>query len=73
MSQRIKKDETSNPRESIRINLTLRGEPAKWLKEWKRRGLVKSNSDAVVQSFILYNEKQQKIDLERARLDRLRA
>ena len=58
--------------ESIRINITLIGEPAKWLKEWKRRGLVNSNRDAVVQSFRLFYDNIRKSDLEEAQLKHLR-
>ena len=56
--------------ESIRLNLTLKGEPAKWLKTWKRRGLVNSNRDAVVQSFRLYYDLIRKSDLEEAQIRR---
>jgi hypothetical protein len=54
--------------ETIRINITLKGEPAKWLKTWKRRGLVNSNQDAIVQSFRLYYDLIRKSDLEEAKI-----
>ena len=58
--------------ETVRINCTLKGEPAKWLKTWKRRGLVNSNRDAVVQSFRLYYDIIRKSDLEETQLEKLR-
>lgn len=72
MNPQTRRESYSLPVESVRINTKIKGEPAAWLKEWKRRGLVKSNTDAVIQAFILYNEKQQKTDLEKAQLERLR-
>jgi len=56
---------------SIRVNITLRGEPAQWLLEWKRRGLVKSNRDAVVQAFRAMHDGIIKKDLDEARLKTL--
>jgi len=53
---------------SVRINITLHGEPARWLQQWKRRGLVKSNQDAVIQAFRLMHERIIQHDLEEARL-----
>ena len=54
--------------ETVRINITLKGEPAKWLKIWKRRGLVNSNREAVSQAFRAYYDLIRKSDLEE-RLD----
>ena len=42
---------------SIRINTVIRGDPALWLLEWKRRGIVRSNSDAIRQAFRAFREK----------------
>jgi len=57
---------------SIRINCVIRGDPARWLYSWKRRGLVKSNSDAVRQSFRVFHEKIVEQDLQEERLERLK-
>jgi len=40
----------------IRINTIITGDPATWLLSWKKRGLVRSNSDAIRQAFAVYNE-----------------
>lgn len=56
--------------ETIRINITLKGEPAKWLRTWKRRGFVNSNRDAVTQAFRLYYDMIRKSDLEEAQIRR---
>ena len=52
----------------IRINTTVTGEPAKWLNEWKRRGLVTSYTDAVIQALRAFNEKVTEQDLKSAQL-----
>jgi len=41
----------------VRINIVIVGEPAKWLEDWKRRGLVTSYRDAVIQGLRALNEK----------------
>ena len=62
-----KRDETL---ETVRINIILKGEPAKWLKSWKMRGYVNSNRDAVAQAFRLYQDNIRKTDLEQAQLNK---
>ncbi|RLG86621.1 MAG: hypothetical protein DRO18_04160 [Thermoprotei archaeon] len=41
----------------FRINTVIVGEPAQWLLEWKRRGPVTSNADAVIQALRALHEK----------------
>ena len=41
----------------VRINTVIVGEPAKWLREWKRRGLVTSYTDAIIQALRAMHEK----------------
>lgn len=55
-------------RSAIRINTSLRGEPAEWLLEWKTRGLVTSNTDALLQAFRAFHEKITEQDLRQAQL-----
>jgi hypothetical protein len=63
----VKATENSNdPR--IRINTVVIGEPAKWLNEWKRRGLVTSYTDAIIQALRTFNEKVIEQDLKSAQL-----
>lgn len=57
---------------SVRINMTLEGEPAEWLNDWKRRGLVTSYTDAVVQALRVLNEKVTEQDLKSAQLGNIR-
>jgi len=52
----------------IRINTVVIGEPAKWLNEWKRRGLVTSYTDAIIQALRTFNEKVIEQDLKSAQL-----
>jgi hypothetical protein len=54
--------------ERIRINTVVIGEPAKWLNEWKRRGIVTSYTDAVIQALRTFNEKMIEQDLKSAQL-----
>jgi len=56
----------------VRINMTLEGEPALWLNEWKRRGLVTSYTDAVIQALRALNEKLIEQDLKFAQLGNIR-
>jgi len=48
----------------VRINTVITGEPAKWLTEWKRRGLITSYTDGVIQALKAYNEKITEQDLK---------
>jgi Arc/MetJ-type ribon-helix-helix transcriptional regulator len=52
----------------VRINVVITGEPALWIIEWKRRGLVTSNSDAVIQALRALYEKISEIDLRTVQL-----
>ena len=52
---------------AVRINVTLTGEPASWLRSWKERGLVKSNSDAIRQAFRAFNEEIIEFDVKASR------
>ncbi len=52
----------------IRINTVVIGEPAVWLNEWKRRGLVTSYTDAILQALRLYQERLTEQDLKSAQL-----
>jgi hypothetical protein len=53
-----------NAEKGIRINMKVEGEPAEWLDEWKRRGLVTSYTDAVVQALRTFNERITEQDLK---------
>jgi hypothetical protein len=59
-------------RTRIRINMTVEGEPAAWLDEWKRRGLVTSYTDAVIQSLRAFNEKVIEQDLKIVQLENIK-
>lgn len=54
----------------MRINTTITGEPAEWLQEWKRRGLVTSYTDAVIQSLRVFKEIVTEHDLKSHQLRR---
>lgn len=56
----------------IRINMKVEGEPAAWLEEWKRRGLVTSYTDAVVQSLRTFNERIIEQDLKSEQLNNIK-
>jgi hypothetical protein len=57
-----------NQRPKVRINIVVTGEPATWIIEWKKRGLVTSNSDAVIQALRVLYEKISEIDLRTVQL-----
>lgn len=56
----------------VRINTVVTGEPAKWLLEWKRRGIINSYTDGVIQSLCAFNQKVTEEDLKQVRLRSLR-
>jgi len=56
----------------IRINTVVIGEPAKWLNEWKRRGLVTSYTDAIIQALRTFNERVIEQDLKSAQLGNIK-
>ena len=56
----------------IRINMVIEGEPAEWLNDWKRRGLITSYTDAVIQALRALNEKVTEQDLKSAQLGNIR-
>ena len=56
----------------VRLNMTVEGEPAEWLGEWKERGLITSYTDAVVQALRAFNEKITEQDLKSVQLSNLR-
>jgi len=56
----------------VRINMTVEGEPAAWLNDWKKRGLVTSYTDAVIQALRVLNEKVTEQDLKSAQLGNIR-
>ncbi len=58
----------SEEKSRVRINMMVEGEPAEWLDAWKRRGLVTSYTDAVIQSLRAFNEKVTEQDLKEAQL-----
>jgi len=58
--------------ERLRINTVIRGEPAKILLELKRRGIVTSNTDAIIQALRALYEKVVEQDLKRVQLEALK-
>jgi len=56
----------------VRINTVISGEPAKWLAEWKRRGLITSYTDGVIQALKALNEKMTEQDLRLIQLRNLK-
>jgi len=52
--------------------MVVEGEPAEWLNEWKKRGLVTSYTDAVVQALRTYNEKITEQDLKLVQLKNMK-
>jgi hypothetical protein len=50
----------------VRLNTIISGEPAEWLMEWKRRGLVLSNTEAVILAFRALHKQIVEDDLKNA-------
>lgn len=64
--------EQAKKKAHIRINMIIDGEPAAWLNEWKRRGLITSYTDAVTQALRALNEKVTEQDLKSAQLGNIK-
>jgi hypothetical protein len=64
----VKKTNENSNSTKIRINTVVVGEPAKWLNEWKRRGIVTSYTDAIIQALRVFNERLIEQDLKSAQL-----
>jgi hypothetical protein len=67
----VKATENSNG-PKIRINTVVIGEPAKWLNEWKRRGLVTTYTDAIIQALRAFNERVTEQDLKSTQLENIK-
>jgi hypothetical protein len=63
---------TENSDQKIRINTVVIGEPAKWLNEWKRRGLVTTYTDAIIQALRVFHEKVTEQDIKSAQLESIK-
>ncbi len=55
----------------VRINTVLRSEPARVLLELKRRGIVRSNTDAICQALLVYYDRVLERDLKLLQLKNL--
>ena len=60
------------PTKRVRINTSISGDACEILLELKRRGIVTSNTDAVIQALFALHEKILDRDLRLARLKALR-
>jgi hypothetical protein len=56
----------------VRVNAVITGEPAEWLIKWKRRGLITSYTDGIIQALKALNEKMTEQDLKLIQLKNLR-
>jgi len=54
------------------LTVTVKGEPAAWLNEWKCCGLTTSYTDIVIQALCLMNEKVTEQDLKSAQLSSMK-
>jgi len=63
---------TKTKQQRVRINMVLTGEPAKWLLEWRARGLITSYTDAVIQALRVLHEQVMEQDLKSAQLGHIK-
>jgi hypothetical protein len=52
--------------------MVLTGEPAKWLREWRERGLITSYTDAVIQALRVLHDQVMEQDLKSAQLGNIK-
>lgn len=62
-----------NESAKVRINVTIVGQPAEFLKELRRRGLAVSNHDSVIQGLLVLQERILNHDLKKAELEKAQA
>lgn len=62
----------SQNEKQVRINMVVTDEPAQWLNEWKRRGLITSYTDGVIQGLRTFNEKIIEQDLKAVQLENIK-
>lgn len=55
----------------VHVNITLFGQPAIFLKEFKRRGLGLSNRDVIIQGLTALEERMLNLDLKKSELKNL--
>ncbi len=67
------KANSETDKKRVRLNMVVEGEPAKWLGEWKERGLVTSYTDAVIQALRTFNEKVTEQDLKAVQLNNMKS
>ena len=67
------KANSETDKKRVTLNMVVEGEPAKWLGEWKERGLVTSYTDAVIQALRTFNEKVTEQDLKTVRLNNMKS
>lgn len=68
----MKSSTRTKERAHIRINMSIEGEPAEWLLTYKKRGLITSYTDAIIQALRALNEKVTEQDLKEAQLGNIR-
>jgi hypothetical protein len=59
---------TQIEKKRISVNLKLTGEPAEWLTEWKKRGIISGYTDAVLQGLMALRDRINEQDLKAAKL-----
>ncbi len=59
------------PLDRLPLQTPIARMPAKWLLEWKKRGLISNCRDAIIQAFKVYHEKILDQDLRAAQLKTL--
>lgn len=66
------RQDKAETRSRVRINTVLTGEPAMLLENWKRRGIINSYTDGVIQALRAFDLKVTEQDLKRFQLRSLK-
>ena len=56
----------------IRLNMIITGSVANWLKSWKKRGIITSYTDAVLQGLRSFHKEITENELKSVQLQRLK-
>ncbi|MEM3646330.1 MAG: hypothetical protein QXM87_08305 [Candidatus Bathyarchaeia archaeon] len=56
----------------VRFNVTISGEPARWVREWKRRRIFATNRDLLLRALMALRKEMLEMDLKSAELEKSR-
>ena len=72
MSNKDREELATISQSRVRINTVIIGEPAEWLIEWKKRGIISSYTDAVIQALRSFHDETVENELKSIQIQNLK-